>query len=278
MTTNTLYLLVTCSMDKTRSQLACEVTKNLISENDRHSFFADLLVFDNASIFSEHLRLFPPDVRVVKSDKNIGYWSAINWVLVHYSELFRRKYSYIYIIESDLMHKNMTRLDDCERFLEDNPTIGGIRTQEFSVRWRVLYDKKFHWIPFARRRSLVSQKNAITGERIWFREGNRAQRIWLTNFHAKLPALNRMCAMSRVFAELARQEKITEIDFMHHYYAIYPNMALLDGGIYYMLSSSDTPHMSGSYSTSQQLALAGYQSTRIANIVNGGFSVHNFLP
>jgi hypothetical protein len=273
MTANTLYLLVTCSMDKSRCDLACEVANNLVAENVTHPFFADLLVFDNASRFEDHLRIFPPEVRVVRSDRNIGYWSAINWTLTHYTELFGRNYTYIYIIESDLEHRNMLRLEACERFLEEHPEVGGVRTQEFSVRWGMLYDKRYHWVPFARRHSLVSQHNAITGERVWFRRADGRNHIWLTNFHAKLPALNRLDALTKVFAELSMRGKITELDFMHLYYDLYPTMALLDGGIYRMLSSSETSHMSGSYSNPQQLAETGYHNTRIDHIVSDGFSV-----
>jgi hypothetical protein len=278
MTTNTLYLLVTCSMDETRCELAGEVAKNLIAENKNQSFFSDLLVFDNASRFEGHLKFFPTEVRVVRSDRNVGYWSAINWVLDHYQELFGRSYTYIYIIESDLVHRNMSRLDACEQFLEEHQEVGGVRTQEFSVRWRMLYDKKYHWAPFARRHSLVSQNNAITGERVWFRLGDGRRRIWLTNFHAKLPALNRLGAMRKVFTELSERDEITELDFMHLYYGLYSNMALLDGGIYRMLSSSDTSHISGSYSTAQQLAKAGYHNTRIGYILKTGFSISRFEP
>lgn len=273
MTSDTLYLLVTCSMDKTRCDLACEVAKNLLTENKNHPFFSDLLIFDNASQFDNHLEMFPSEVRVFRSDKNIGYWSAINWSIDHYQELFCRDYSYIYIIESDLIHRNMPRLDACEQFLKDNREVGGVRTQEFSVRWRIRYDKRFHWAPFARRHSLVSQNNAITGEHVWFRIGDEHHHIWLTNFHAKLPALNRLDAMHKIFAELSRRKEITELDFMYLYYDLYPTMALLDGGIYSTLSFADTSHISGSYSTSQQLAIAKYHSTRVDYIVRSGFEV-----
>jgi hypothetical protein len=273
MTADTLYLLVTCSMDKTRQALACDVAKNLVAQNAVHSFFDDLLIFDNHSRFEDHLQLFPSTVKVVRSDKNIGYWSAINWALAHYAQLFSRQYKYLYIIESDLEHRNMHRLDACEQFLKRHPEIGGIRTQEFSIKWRMLYDKKYHWLPFARRHSLVSQNNAITGERVWFRHGDVANGIWLTNFHAKLPALNRMESLTAVFETLSRNEQVTELDFMHEYYRLHPTMAILDGGIYHMLSSSGTKHLSGSYSSASQLSETGYHNTRIDHIVRDGFAV-----
>ena len=262
-------------MDKTRCDLACKVAENLVSQNVAHPFFADFLVFDNASRFEDHLLTFPSEVTVVRSNRNIGYWSAINWTLTHYTELFGRSYAYIYIIESDLEHRNMFRLAACERFLDEYSEVGGVRTQEFSVKWRMLYDKRYHWSPFVRRHSLVSQNNAITGERVWFKGVDGYNHICLTNFHAKLPALNRLDSLTKVFADLSKQENITELDFMHLYYNLHPVMALLDGGIYRMLSYSETNHVSGSYSSPQQLAEVGYYDTRIDRVVSAGFSVLN---
>ena len=137
----------------------------------------------------------------------------------------------------------------------------------------MLYDKKCHWVPFAKRRSLVSLKNAITGKRVWFQRGDSFNGIWMTNFHAKLPALNRLDSLVKVFAELSKRENLTELDFMYLYYQLHSTMALLDGGIYRMLSSAETSHLSGSYSTAQQLAETGYHNTRVDHVISDGFSV-----
>ena len=260
-------------MDETRRDLACQVSENLKSQDLISPFFQDLLVFDNTSKFGDHLRLFPPSVKAVRSDKNIGYWSAIYWALFNYEKVFNRKYKYLYIIESDLEHWDMFKLDLCEKFLDDHQKVGGVRTQEFSVRFRIFYDKQYHWLPFARRRSLVSQKNAITKEQVWFQKDNPNSVLWITNFHTKLPALNRLDALKVVFEELATKKKIDEIYFMHLYHKLYSTMAVLNGGIYRNLSHTDTDHVSGSYSTSAQLNKLGYQNTRTDFIRKEGFCV-----
>lgn len=273
MTTSTLYLLVTCSMDEGREYLACQVCKNLEAENSGHNFTEDLIVFDNASLYERHFESIPKDAKLIKSDRNVGYWSAINWVLRHYKKIMGRDYDYIYIIESDLIHRDMKRLDYCEDFLINNPNVGGIRTQNFSVKFKVFYNKKYHWIPFVNKSSLVSQKNPITGDSVWFDLVNKDAKIYLTNFHAKLPSLNRVHAMKKVFKKLEAKKNITEFDFMKLYFKEYPLMGILDGGLYKMLSSIETSYVSGSYSTYDQLKKIGYSNTRIDEIVSSGFSV-----
>lgn len=260
-------------MEETRRDLACQVSKNLVSQNVTYPFFDDLLIFDNASHFDDHLKLFPPAVKTVRSNVNVGYWSAIYWVLLNYQKLFKRKYKYLYIIESDLEHWHMSKLELCETFLNNNLRVGGVRTQEFSVKFRMFYNKQYHWVPFAKRHSLVSQRNVVTKERVWFRKVGLDKNIWMTNFHTKLPALNRLDALTTVFKRLADKEKIDEIYFMHLYYELYSDMALLDGGIYRQISNSDSAHLSGSYSTAEQLEESGYHNTRTDYIRAQGFAV-----
>ena len=260
-------------MDETRRDLACQVSENLMAQNVTHPFFDDLLVFDNSSRYEDHLKAFSPTVKAVRSDENVGYWSAIYWVLLNYQKLFKRKYKYLYIIESDLEHWDMFKLDSCEKFLDDHQKVGGVRTQEFSVKFRMLYDKRYHWAPFVKRHSLVSQRNVVTKERVWFRRSSSGDRIWRTSFHTKLPALNRLDALEVVFDKLAKRKKIDEIYFMHLYFQLYPTMALLDGGIYRQISHSDTVHLSGSYSTAEQLEELDYYNTRTDYIRTQGFAV-----
>jgi hypothetical protein len=262
-------------MDETRRDLAYQVSENLMSQNLAHAFFDDLLVFDNSSKYRDHLKVFSPPVKVVRSDENIGYWSAIHWTLSNYQRVFNRKYKYLYVIESDLEHWDMFKLDSCERFLNDHLKVGGVRTQEFSVKFRMLYDKRYHWVPFVKRHSLVSQKNVVTKERVWFHRADNKNNVWTTNFHTKLPALNRLDALTTVFDRLAIKEQINEIYFMHLYYDLYPDMALLDGGIYRQISHRDTAHLSGSYSTAEELEGIGYYNTRTDYIRTQGFSVQD---
>ena len=270
----TLFLLVFCSLDRSRALLAERVVHNLIEQNARFEFFSHLLVFDNASRFDGHLKLLPPDVRVFRSNWNIGYWSAIQWAVRNYKDVFPEVFDFIYIIESDLIHKNMGRLAACEQFLLDNASVGAVRTQEFSVRWRRLYDKRWAYLPFARRHSWVVQYNPVTKEPVWLKLADRTNRIYFTNFHSKLPALNRLPAMCHVFDALCAQESISEMDFIELYHGLYPINALLDGGIYRDLGSIPSPDIvSGSYSTPDRLREIGYRGSRLDLIVTTGFEV-----
>jgi len=273
MANDTLYLLVTCSMDKSREYLACKVSKNLDAENIDFYFSKDLIVFDNASIYTGHFKFLPKDAKLIQSNRNIGYWSAVNWVLCNYKEVLDRDYDYIYIIESDLIHCDMRRIKLCEDFLASNAQVGGVRTQDFSVKFRALYNKKYHWLPFVNKSSLVSQRNAITGEAVWFELADDKAKIYFTNFHAKLPSLNRIKTMKKVFNKLETKANITELDFMRLYSEEYPVMAILDGGIYKMLSSIETTYVSGSYTSKDDLVKIGYSNTRVDRIVSTDFFV-----
>jgi hypothetical protein len=186
-------------MDKSREYLAGEVCKNLSAENTDFYFSKDLIVFDNASIFTSHFKLLPEGAKLIQSNRNIGYWSAVNWILSNYKEVMGREYDYIYIIESDLIHYDLRRINLCEDFLLNNAEVGGVRTQDFSVKLKALYNKKYHWFPFVNKSSLVSQINPITGDAVWFELAEGNAKIYLTNFHAKLPSLNRIQAMKKVF-------------------------------------------------------------------------------
>jgi hypothetical protein len=276
MTNKTLYALVTCSMDYSRSDLAVKVVKNLVEENKRVNFASDLLVFDNCSKFISHLELLPNETKIVRADKNIGYWSAINWILKNYAHLYAREYRYIYLIESDLIHYNIGALSECERFLDEYPEVGGVRTQKFRVRFRMLFDKKYHFLPFVFRNSLVQQVNPFTNERVWFHKVPYFNNIYKSNFHAKLPALNRIDTMKKVFSQLEEMGKISELDFMKLYFKFKPINSVLDKGIFYQLSSMSTNHLSGSWTSDFLLATANYKKTRNDQIVKFGFSVDTF--
>jgi hypothetical protein len=276
-TSSTLYLLVTCSMDINREEIAIDVIKNLKEQNLAFPFFDNFLIFDNSSKYSSHLSGVPAGIKIAHSNKNIGYWSAINWVINNHQNIFKRSYDYIYIIESDLYHYDLMALKECELFLNKHPEIGSIRTQEFSVRLKFLYDKKYAWLPLPKNNSVVSQRNAITNERVWFKKSSPSSRIWITNFHTKLPALNRMSAMTDVFKRLTKESLIvSEIQFMHFYYDLYKLTGLLDGGAFRIMNSIDSPGLSGSYSSVSALNESGYRGTRIDEIIVDGFEI-NFL-
>jgi hypothetical protein len=276
MTKKTLYALVTCSMDHSRSDLAVKVVKNLVEENKRVNFASDLLVFDNCSKYISHLELLPKDTIIVRANKNIGYWSAINWILKNYLHFLKREYSYIYLIESDLIHYNIGALSECEKFLDKHPEVGGVRTQKFRVRFRILFDKKYHFLPFVFRNSLVKQVNPFTNERVWFHKVPDFNNIYKSNFHAKLTSLNRIDTMKKVFSQLEEMSQISELDFMKLYFKLKPINSVLDKGIFYQLSSMFTNHLSGSWTSDLILARANYKNTRNDQIVKFGFSVNKF--
>lgn len=265
---STLVLLVTCSRDETRRDLACAVVRNVVPLLRSAGLEGCFAVFDNASTHRDHLDLLPAGTRYVSCPENIGYWSAINWILSNYEAIFSRSFEFIYIVESDLFHADLRRLGSCEQFLRREGRASGVRTQEFSVRWRWRFDKQLHRLPFHITRSEVSLRNAITDERVWFELADASERIFLTNFHAKLPALNRLSALRTTFARLVSRESFTERDFFAEMMAIHPFTGLLDGGIFHSMVARDTANaVSGSYSSVNRLRHIGYLPTRVARIV-----------
>jgi hypothetical protein len=261
-------------MDESRQALARRVVANLCEQAERLDFLPFLIAFDNGSRFDCHCASLPAEVVVCRANRNIGYWSAINWVLRHHEGIMNRTYDFLYIVESDLVHYDMERLADCERFLTDHSDIGAVRTQEFSVRWRWLYDKRAAFLPFARRHSLVVQYDAATGQRARFKPVDRQKRIYSAAFHTKLPALNRMAAMRTIFDALARQEQVTELEFMRRYHDLYPTIAVLDGGIYRSFGNDPNSGLvTGSWTDPLVQTALGYENTRVTQILTNGFEI-----
>ncbi len=230
---DTLFLLVTCTKDVTRFEILKQVVDNLVHVIDKKTL-DDLLVFDNASSYEGSVKLLTDNfVNVYQSKTNIGLWSAIHWCLKNYQSLMKRDYKYLYIIESDLIHSNDTlkKLETCESFLESNSEVGFIRTEEFLVSQRHLYDKgspkkdsrKYAW---------VTQNNFIQNKRVEFFQSD-CDGMYKCNFLAKLPALSRIQTMKEVFLDLSNLKKFNETDYQKLYYQRYKISAVLDGGIFH---------------------------------------------
>lgn len=264
---STLVLLVTCSRDETRRDLAVQVTRNLSELVPQAGLGDRFVVFDNASTYDDHLNFVPPGTVVCRASDNGGYWSAIKWVLDHRSELTDEKVEYLYIVESDLWHSDLRPLADCEDFLAATPTASCVRTQEFSVRSRWRFDKRLRWLPFHVVRSHVSLVNAVTDKPAWF-ERSGTPGIFRSNLHPKLPALNRLAALDHVFAQLSELPDFTEGDFFRLTMQTYPEIGVFDGGLFHSLISWDDrlTMVSGSYGSDTALAALGYQPTRRASI------------
>ena len=264
---STLLLLVTCSRDESRRDLAIRVTTNLAELAPTAGLADCFVVFDNGSTLDEHLALVPPGTVVCRSERNLGYWSAIQWVLAHRSRLFGRPFEYLYIVESDLVHLDLVPLGVCERFLESEPRAGCVRTQEFSVRWRWRFDKRLRRLPFHVLRSAIMLRNAVTDEKAWFRPAG-VDGVYLSNLHAKLPALNRLDALDRVFGQLSEMATFTETDFFRLMMERHPYIGVYEGGLFYSAISwaNRDRFVMGSWTDEGQLARLGYQPTRAARI------------
>jgi hypothetical protein len=266
---STLVCLVTCSRDESRRNISTTVVKNLAEKIPNAGLSNSFIVFDNNSIFKEHLEHLPAGTKIIESPENIGYWTAIKWVLDNHQEVMNKTYDYIYMIESDLIHTDLHALAECERFLEENSQASCVRTQEFSVRWNWRYNKKLKFLPFRKMRSIVHMHNDVTKEKAWFRKVIGFNNIYLSNLHAKLPALNRMDLMKKIFKELSEMEGFGEPDFFRLSHKHLPNIGVLDGGLWHQLSTLETNEViSGSYSSPELLKKTGYQETRRSRILN----------
>ncbi len=263
---STLLLLVTCSRDETRRDLAIRVTTNLAELAPTAGLADRFVVFDNGSTLDEHLTLVPPGTIVCRSERNLGYWSAIQWVLAHRDRLFGQPFEYLYIVESDLVHWDLVPLGVCERFLASEPRAACVRTQEFSVRWRWRFDKRWQRLPFHVLRSQIMLRNAVTHEKAWFRPAAGLEGVYLSNLHAKLPALNRLDALDRVFGELSEMASFTERDFFRLMMERHPYIGVYEGGLFCSAVSwaNRDRFVTASYTDEGHLARLGYQPTRAA--------------
>jgi hypothetical protein len=270
MTRATTLLLVTCSLDESRAALACAVVKNLARLIPEANLKNRFILFDNGSVNSHHISLAPPGTTVYRSKRNLGYWSALNWVLDESNNAIGKSSEYIYIVESDLMHLDLTAIEDCEKFLDQEQDASCVRTQEFSVRFKFRYDKRLSFLPFYIERSAISLRNAITGEKAWFRKTNSSNRIFLSNLHAKLPALNRISTLRSVFGRLAAKESFTENDFFSEVYQERRLSGVLDGGLYHSIASPSNSKdiISSSWTNPRRLEALGYHETRRARILD----------
>jgi len=254
-------LLVTCCLEQSRYEIVKQVIDNLktccpVDWLDR------ITVFDNASTYlgmGELNHTFP---NVYRSDKNVGYWSAIDWWLDHLDKTTQPKYTYI--IESDMMHYNAHKLADCVKFLDQHDDIGSMRLHEYSIQDFRLYNKDAP-LPQSRSNLWQSHTNKVTGDSVVHNQVDGP--FWRTNFLTQLPALNRFETMKWCFEQLRCHERFTELDFQSFYHIKYPQISILDGGIFNCdLNPYGTRVITGSWTDPKELQRLGYQSTRFATI------------
>jgi hypothetical protein len=279
MTHRTLYLLVTCCVEKTRYDILKTVVANIKYEQASKHFSIedDLIVFDNGSTFPGTIELLKSNFQksriarkeplIFRSQKNEGFWSAINWVLN--SADWVRNYQYIYVIESDHTHFALEKVQDIETFLDRHQDVGGVRGQEFLVSQAHLYDKG-RPVDGSRTYAWVHQANPVTKQRITF-EPTDVPDFYRSQFLSQLHSVNRMTAFYDVFADLQKLSangiRFSELDYQLRYYEKYPVFGVLDGGLFHAKLSWFNGSVAGSYIAAPQVESLGYQETRISTIV-----------
>mgnify|MGYP001110170775 CR=1 FL=1 len=266
-TQNTLFLLVTCSLDPTRDDLARKTILSLIKNSNNSLNKKNFIVFDNNSKFLNHLPLLEERAKVLLCKKNIGFWNAIYYVVNNHKALIKKSFKYIYIIESDTEFYDLFKLNEAEALLNQDKSIGCVRTQEFRVKLKYFFDKKNSFLPFRVIRSLVSQVNVATDEGVWFKKYNNFKNMYITNFHAKLMCLHRIDSLIKVLNILEHTPNFTEVDFMVEFHKQHKINALIDGGIYYQRSTiADKGIVSGSWSSVDDLKKIGYKNSRFGSL------------
>lgn len=247
------------------------IQANLLPYVDQGSFN----VFDNASTIDGTTDFLKETfLNVYRADKNVGYWSAIDWWLNY---LFEKGDTpkYVYIIESDLVHFEdaFSRLQNAVKFLDDNSQYGSSRLYEWTYNERHLYDKD-RPVAGSKCGAWRSHTNYVTGERVEiFRTNNDG--VCGTTFLTQLVAINRYDIMRYAFEQLSQRERFVEPDFQRLYYDRYselinqrPLTAIIEGGLFHCnLGTYGTRSITGSYTSPDNLAKLGYLTTRVASIV-----------
>lgn len=226
-----LFFLVISSQEEQRANLAKKTLENLSRLLETISI--DLIILDNGSTIKDYKNSLPAQARLVESAVNLGYWSAIYWILNEDS----LKKKYIYIIESDLIHSSLEEIVEVKKFLDANPDIHCVRTQEFSVRFRWLFDKKLKFLPFHKTRSEISLRNYVTGERAWFKKANGFHGIYRSNLHPKLPSFHRWDVLRSQFDKLRERGFFTEGDYFRIGSMESPCIGVLVPGLYHALAT-----------------------------------------
>lgn len=263
--------LITCSRSPVRQQIEKKTIENFFEKGREIVSVADLVVFDNASTFKDH---WTPNSSGVPfsfytSRKNLGLWSAINYLIEDFETNYENQFEYLYLVESDLIHKSFKTLDYLATILEKNSVLGMFRTQQFSRYQRWKYDKSFSFLPsiMHNSESAVSWRNAVSGEKATFSSIDGSRSFLATNLHAKLPGLHRMRTLRQVFSKLKRKGEFSENDFFRFYMEEYQTNGIMQGGIWRSSTSIfDYPEETASYAKSVAYEEAGYLRTRSATI------------
>lgn len=266
MPSKTLILFVSCCVEQSRFDVMKQVIASIKEEELAKDIDleGDMIVFDNGSTIEGTRELLSDNFgRVYATAVNEGYWSAIDWVLRNYHAVipYPNKYEYIYIIESDHMHYAIERLCACESALDLHSDLGSVRTSEYTVAERHLYDKTAQRND-GRKYAWVSHINAITGKPVELEVLEPDLGIYVTNFLTCLHSVNRLGAMKQVFEQLRNGEGFSEQDFQRQYHELYPQVGLVDGGVFHAKLGFTPGGGSLSGSWSHDVSRLGYKTTR----------------
>lgn len=253
------FLLVTCCLEQSRNDILKQVVDNLEWEDPNSTSY--VTVFDNASTVPETTELLSRFTNVFRAERNVGYWTAIDWWL---DSMKDNPPDYTYIIESDMIHYDFKAIPGCVEFLDKHPEIGSMRLHEYSVENRHLYNKDAP-VQGSRSNLWQSHTNKVTGRPVEHEHVEGP--FWATNFLTQLPALNRYDTMKRVFDKLHAARSFTELDFQTLYHHERQLISIIDGGIFNCdLNPYGTKVVTGSWTDPKELAKLGYVATRQATI------------
>jgi hypothetical protein len=263
-------LLVTCCLEPSRLEILNQVVDNIL-QNIPYSRVS-LTVFDNGSTEKGTVELLDANfMNLYRAEKNVGYWSAIDWWLCNIEQTVAAKMlsptetKYTYIIESDMIHYDFSKIWECVDFLDTHEDVGSVRLHEYSIAEQYLFNKDCPR-PDSKRGLWQSHTNRFTGLPVTFEQASPL--IWNTTFLTQLPALNRLQTMKDVFSDLRTRQSFREPDFQKAYWDRYQKTAILDGGIFHCnLNKYGTKNITGSWSSEKELKKIGYQATRTASIV-----------
>ena len=215
----------------------------------------DFYVFDNNSTYEGTKELLKSSFKnVFLAETNYGYWSAVNWFAAW---ALNRGYDYVYITESDCVHYDIHQLKDAITILEKNASIGMVRTAEFSLANRHLYDKAQRH-PNSRTCEWFSQRNFFTNTAAVYIPTD-IDRVFETNLVAKVCGLHRVSTIVSVLSQLSGW--FVEVDFQRFYHQVHPMNAILDGGIYNTAPSYEPHAIAGSW-VKDNVDENGYLKTR----------------
>lgn len=248
----TLYALVTCCLENSRFEVLKQVVDNIRSQPNFNELRESLIVFDNASVMhDEIIGLFRDFKHVYKSNRNVGYWTALKWIVDNHRMIlgdvrngFDPNIRFIYSIESDCIHDRIDRLVECENYLDDNPDVGMIRTQEFHVRQKHLYDKG-NPLSISRRYAWQSLVNRFrNNEKVYFSEDT--ENIYRTNMTAVVCGLSRIVDVKNALNQISMLERLSEADYQKYFDNLYKENAIYDGGLFHSKLSFETGVVAGS--------------------------------